>query len=363
MMLQLIGLAGALGCGDVPSLEPTTQAEQGIVGGQVDDEHRNVFILLANLGRAFSSCTATLIAPNLLLTARHCVSTSEDEDEVVVCGRSDLGQTYTADRLRASNALDVRDSTRWYRGASVHVPEEGSDTCGYDVALVVLTENVPASVAVPAIPRIDREVTHGEPYIAVGYGEDERGEQGGRQSLDGLTVACAPGQCGRVAPNGEFVGDTGVCQGDSGGPAFDTDGKLVGIVSRGAEDCSLPVYGTVTTWSDLIRRVAVQAALRGKYDTPFWVTQGVSDPIGPSPGVGCLSEQDCRAGSACKPVSEGSPSTCSPVIPVPGDGSEPEATCSYTVATDPPSVPVALLGLLSGLSWLRRRRPRDSSPG
>ncbi|HEY8946488.1 MAG TPA: S1 family peptidase, partial [Polyangiaceae bacterium] len=222
----------ATGCGDSPAAtEQPLRAEDSIVGGEVDTEHRHVFMLVTIAGNYYQACTATLIAPNLLLTARHCISSNEDE--VVICGRSDLGPPLPATSIRASNAVNVQEARRWYEGASVHVPQEGSDTCGYDVALVVLTENVPASVAVPAVPRIDREVAEGEPYVAVGYGLDEQGEQGGRLMREGLFVSCAPGECGRVAPAGEFIGDTGVCQGDSGGPAFDAAGKVVGIVSRG----------------------------------------------------------------------------------------------------------------------------------
>jgi hypothetical protein len=380
-------LATALGlpaCGQAPNaVESGGELAQPIVGGEVDTQHKNVFMLFASLGRFYSTCTATLIAPNLLLTARHCVASNVDE--AVVCGQSELGAPYAAETLRASNPVDVNQATRWFEGGSVHVPTEGSDTCGYDVALLVLTENVPPSVAVPAIPRIDLDVEEGEPYVAVGYGLDEAGEAGGRLARDGLFVECAPGQCGRVAPVREFIGDTGVCQGDSGGPAFDTKGKLVGIVSRGGEDCSVPIYGAVTAWRDLITSVALQAAARGNYVPPFWVTSGMSDPPAPLPvepggacGPGalcpagylchsgdegdapsctaiCSSELDCDAGYRCAPAGEDAESVCTREAPPSG---EPDATCAFTVRGRSSETPLPLLGIVVGLAGLRARRRR-----
>lgn len=384
--MMLLASAAWLGsCGQWASSEEREgYSVQRILGGQVDTTHSNVFMLVANQGQVYSSCTATLIAPNLLLTARHCVS--PNEDEVVVCGRAELGVPFAPENLRASNAVNVRQSTRWFTGASVHVPSESADTCGFDVALVVLTENVPSDVADPAIPRIDREVEQGETYVAVGYGLDEEGQQGGRLSLGGLYISCSPGECGRVAPGSEFIGDTGVCEGDSGGPAFDTAGKLVGVVSRGGEDCSIPIYGTVTAWKALISSVAVQAAARGAYPAPFWATSGVSDlPPPPSePGGSCSSElpceggfvchqddetgaqtcvpacsreQDCDAGFACTAVETGS--ACLPNEPA--RGPEPAATCAYPAGGSRGS-PLLLFGLASGFGWLgaRRRRTRAS---
>lgn len=352
-MLALVAAAGVAACQEAQEGASADQAAQSILGGQSDAEHRHVFILLSHVGRTVSSCTATLIAPNLLLTARHCVSASEDE--VVVCGRSGLGETYSADRLRASNAVNVQESMRWFRGATVHVPEEGNDTCGYDVALITLTENVPASVAEPAIPRIDRDVEHGEPYVAVGYGQTELGEYGGRQSRKGLFVACAPGTCGRVARNGEFVGDQGVCEGDSGGPAFDADGKLVGIVSRGGEGCSVPVYGTVTTWKELIRKVAQRAALRGKYPAPFWVTLGTSVPIEDASPLACATDRDCPSGLICDPGDDRSAPACVPgAFGADEEPLGPEVTCSYGRSRSSTLIALGWLGLLVCLRSRRR---------
>src|SRR5688572_29911610 len=64
-------------------------APHGISGGVTDVSHRSVFLLLAYQNDHQSMCTATLVAPNLLLTARHCVSDGSHED--VLCGDAELG--------------------------------------------------------------------------------------------------------------------------------------------------------------------------------------------------------------------------------------------------------------------------------
>lgn len=264
--------AGAPADGDVGSFGAA------IEGGEPDTEHSNVFALFAQQRRGISACTATLIAPNVLLTARHCVSNT-NHDEVVVCGQAEFGSVFDPEQLFASNPVQLEDArSPWFRGSEVRIPEEGDDTCGFDIALVRLSENVPANVAVPAIPRIDRHVTDGELYTAVGYGVDLEGVQTGRQVLKDLRIDCEPGSCSRrIVPVSEFVGEAGICNGDSGGPAFDTEGKVVGVVSRGADDCSFPIYGSVAAWRDLIVGFTARAAVIGGYEAPFWVKSGSSD--------------------------------------------------------------------------------------
>lgn len=372
--------AGLAGCGGSPA-ETVTSTRQAIIGGELDPEHTSVFGMVMHAGDAFSSCSATLIAPNLLLTARHCVS--EGVVDPVICGRSDLGATFSPESVFATNAMVFGRDVQWLKSAEVHVPSEGTDTCGFDVALVVLSENVPAQVAVPTVPRIDRDVATGEVYAAVGYGIDDVGSVGDRRMRGGLTVACEPGTCGYGVRVSEFVGETGVCPGDSGGPALDAAGKVVGVVSRGAEDCSLPIYSTVTAWRDLIIETATHAAEVGGYEAPFWVTSGVSDPP-PKPkelGEACVASADCVSGAACYIPPEGG-SICAKACatdadcdrgfactgeaegglmacvakPVPPAGPKLKSTCSFAAPTPTNSYAwLAALGV--GLAfWVRRER-------
>jgi hypothetical protein len=315
-VLSCVLLMAAAGCSSART-EHAGIDRQAIVGGEFDTEHTNVFGLITQEGQAVGACSSTLIAPNLLLTARHCVSM--DVTREVVCGQSELGDTHPPTDIFATNDAQLGADSNWFRTSEVHVPTEGDDTCGYDVALVVLSELVPMATATSAVPRIDRDVELGEIYEAVGYGLADTGNFGARRMRDGLQVACEPGRCGGSVRGGEFRGEAGVCEGDSGGPAFDAEGKVVGVVSRGGEDCSTPVYSTVTAWRDLIVEVAEHAATLGGYEAPFWVKSGSSDPPPPVPppvvksrvGEACQAASDCADGNACyQPAAASEPSFC-----------------------------------------------------
>jgi MYXO-CTERM domain-containing protein len=209
--------------------------------------------------------------------------------------------------------------TKGFRASAVSVPSEGSDICGFDIALITLEAPVSSSIAEPLVPRIDAPVVRQESYSAVGYGQTEAGDAGvagERRLRSGLLVDCAPGKCGRGVESTEFVGEAGICSGDSGGPALDESGKVVGVASRSGDDCEHPVYASVASWRDWLIRVATEAAVQGQYEAPFWVKTGLSDPPAPSTpstpstpsvpaapagaqGDPCAASADCESGFAC----------------------------------------------------------------
>lgn len=293
MVLGALLLAGCTG----GALDAPGASGEAISGGSLDSTHRAVYQAFTRWPEEerVSACTATLIAPNLLLTARHCIS-SGDRDQIQ-CGRAALGAPVPGQSVAATNAAILDSSSVFHRGAAIRVPAEGNDTCGFDVALVILEDVVPAAEAIPAVPRIDRNAAQGEEYVAVGYGQDETGMQTpGRMRREGLTVACDVGECENFGVTStEFLGEAGVCSGDSGGPALDLDGKVVGVVSRGADPCETPVYGSVASWAEWITETALDAAAAGGYDPPFWALTGSSDP--PPAGEG----EPCTGGSVCQP--------------------------------------------------------------
>ncbi len=387
----VVGAVLATGCSaGNGEAEALGSAPQRIAGGTADVSHHNVFLLASRNDGYGGLCTATLIAPNLLLTARHCVAAGSGDDHVR-CGDSVLGEPYPASAFITTNDPRPGERSPFFRAADVLVPGEGVDTCGYDIALIILSENVPESLSQPAVPRIDREVVPGEKYTAVGYGVDEDGDpNGSRMQLSGLSIACQPGSCGEGVESTEFRGETGICSGDSGGPALDADGKVVGVVSRGGPDCSTPVYGTVTAWRDFLIETATRAAELGGYEPPYWVTTRSSDPPdaggkggaggGPSsPPLGaegeacessaacqdglicfgsgsglctatCSSTADCGAGEVCEDV--GGASLCS----IPSGSADDSGGCAVSLSA--PRESSAALAMLLGVALLGRRRSR-----
>src|SRR3954464_6735930 len=152
--------------------ESVDSQRQSIAGGTTDLAHQDVFLLARESKNSGALCTATLIAPNLLLTARHCVSPGTGDDHVL-CGESVLGDPYPPSAFFATNDAQPHNESPFFTAVDVRVPGQGVDTCGYDVALIILAKNLPPNPATPAIPRIDLEVAPGELYTAVGYGENE----------------------------------------------------------------------------------------------------------------------------------------------------------------------------------------------
>ncbi len=237
-----------LECGD--ERQPLDVDPQPIVNGDdswnpevvalTDGQALAVGALMANDGGWSNSCTATLVAPNLVLTAAHCVTdfwTGETSRPSEV--RFAVGE----DALRPEHTFTVSEIGRH----PSYNPRGGGDA-EHDVAIIVLQES-----ALEALPHIRPIPMNCEPIDAeaflnqdvqnVGYGITEP-FMGWPPPPDNSIRYWAVEEV--VDLTGfDFVvdghGEAAVCNGDSGGPSLWTmpDGviRVMGTVSWGDPSC------------------------------------------------------------------------------------------------------------------------------
>ena len=295
----------AAGCGaDAPPHEPgelrVGQGTQEIQGGYFDDFDKHAVGLVHLSNSSFGMCSGTLIAPNVVLTAQHCVAPTSGGGSVQ-CGSTVFGVTYPASTLYVTTrAQFTQEASNYHTVREVHLPG-GPDFCGNDQAILILNDVVEASEAVPATPRVDVPLNPGEEYYAVGYGaqfDSNNAPSGVRQRRDGLFTECIGQGCNAfsIYPT-EWLGDTGVCSGDSGGPAFDLLNRVVGVASRGGQGCSFPVYGDTYGWGQWIKDTTIHAAGLAGIEAPSWAHGWPTDPAYNHPvGGACTQTADCPSG-------------------------------------------------------------------
>jgi len=315
---------------------------QAIVGGTVSGAADDAVVILARYenGGRVGLCTATMVAANLAVTARHCVSATDSSAACGSDGQPVVGALLHGDRVPSTLAVfavtgGVAPDTRMDVGASARgkalVVDDSTTICNRDLAYVILD----TALASPIAPiRLEAPAT-ADTLTAVGFGITEAGSLPAvRMKRDGLSVIGAgpmayPDDARYGVGDRELLLGESACLGDSGSPVLSPTGAVVGVASRAGNgqardpknDASVclgttahAVYAQLATDNALAVRAFAEAGA-----TP-WL-EGQPDPrIKPSNAPGTSSSGTASAGTADGSSGPKVPHSSSDLVPIPAAG-------------------------------------------
>ncbi|MEZ4401952.1 MAG: trypsin-like serine protease [Kofleriaceae bacterium] len=211
------------------------------------------------------TCTGTLIAPDAVLTAAHCLR----------AGQPLPGFTFDTDTRGAVTVIPAASAVvhpMW----NIDRPIGDGPTQYYDIGVLLLTDQInDVRPMILASAAEGAALVDGKLVTMVGYGQTVDGDAasaGVKSDAQAPIVDTSPSELQVSNP-----GQPQNCYGDSGGPAVADLGagaRLVGVVSRGATAATTCDQGGVDTRVDY-------------YAT--WVRQQV--------GAACIGGQRCAGGT------------------------------------------------------------------
>ncbi len=297
---------------------------QALIGGEPSpDADDSVVLIHATVDG--TTCTGTMVAPNVLVTALHCVAESGfwDDDAQPVFSCTTAGELY-ADPFGAGTVggIFAPETLEIYRGTQVsefpvthgrHIVSSGSSTlCTNDIAFLVLED----SLTTPLTPlRVTPKTEPGDLLNLVGYGREAQAPIDWtlrrRTRLDAQpAVDVGPASSDEpltdARPRTLIINSPSACFGDSGGPALDPEtGALVGVFSQlEGQDClsgeNRAHYTHVPEYVSLVEEVEefIGAPLwKEGEENPYRVEDEPSEPTPMGESGGCAIRPGARGRS------------------------------------------------------------------
>ena len=203
-------------------------------------------------------CTGTLITPEYVLTAGHCIADCPEDKESNVEKRPYM---YVGIGQNQDSYKEVYQIESFH----VHPQFECSPTLLHDIAVIKLKERVPLSLAVPvpplppeaAIASADVDSTAGVVTTSVGFGKTKANDDksvGVKYKTTRNVYAVCPltGTGSKKCADSTYTAKKGIlyldasktatCTGDSGGPTFIAQNGhdyVAGVTSYGFTNCTI----------------------------------------------------------------------------------------------------------------------------
>lgn len=227
----LVVLLACAAPGGTDAVEETSATDDAIVGGTLSAGDPAVFMLKTvtptSGGSTIEGCTATLVAPNVLVTAAHCIA---DATASSVAWVNNTSTPSTSAPSAASGWRRVKTLAKHPKYPQPYA------NLGYDCAVLVLESPVDG-VTPKAYRKTPLANGVGRAARIVGYGNTNGSAGTGSGTKRQLATRVKAVRDGILT-----IGERGhvSCQGDSGGPAFiEEDGVevIAGVSSYGDIGC------------------------------------------------------------------------------------------------------------------------------
>ncbi len=257
-LLLLAGLILGTACSQAPYAANIEADGVGIIGGQEvealdDNVYSNTVVSLINVEKT-SICTASIIAPDLLLTAAHCVDGPASHLRIVFGPR-------LVKPVAPNTVVREVDS---YMVSPLWAVRQDMFTDASDIAVVKFSGGLPDGYKVIPLLADSSVLSNGSTLLLAGYGLDDFDNQTGSGVLRFTETVIESVEFSATEILLNQQNGKGACPGDSGGPAYFQVGDewyLAGVTSRimnkPAVNCSgFSVYTLVSAYADWIQYAA-----------------------------------------------------------------------------------------------------------